>query len=98
MIGATGSRELSDCPARISPMLPKRRTALKVLHWSMVPLLIWFLLVTPDDVLPFGPRAFQAHSMLALIFVTMCLLWTADYLRRGPVSYTHLTLPTILLV
>lgn len=64
-------------------MIPKRRTALKVLHWSVVPLLIWFLLVTPDDVLPFGPRAFQAHSILALIFVTMCLIWTADYLRRG---------------
>ncbi|KIN61748.1 Cytochrome B561 [Sulfitobacter noctilucae] len=52
----------------------------------MVPLLVWFLLVTPDDVLPFGPRAFQAHSMLALIFVTLCLLWTADYLRRGLAS------------
>lgn len=63
---------------------PTRRTALKVLHWSMVPLLIWFILVTPEDVLPFGPRAFQAHSMLALVFVTLCLLWTADYLRRGP--------------
>lgn len=63
--------------------LPARRTALKALHWAMVPLLIWFILVTPDDVLPFGPRAFQAHSMLALVFVTLCLLWTADYLRRG---------------
>lgn len=52
----------------------------------MVPLLIWFILVTPDDVLPFGPRAFQAHSILALIFVTLCLLWTADYLRRGLAS------------
>lgn len=49
----------------------------------MVPLLIWFVLVTPDDVLPFGPTAFQIHSILALIFVTICLLWTADYLRRG---------------
>lgn len=71
---------------RIFLMLPKRRTALKALHWSMVPLLIWFLLVTPDDVLPFGPRAFQAHSLAALIFVTMCLIWTADYLRRGLAS------------
>lgn len=66
--------------------LPKRRTALKVLHWAMVPLLIWFVLVTPDDVLPFGPRAFQAHSILALVFVTFCLLWTADFLRRGLAS------------
>lgn len=65
---------------------PARRSVLKLVHWSMVPLLIWFLLVTPDDVLPFGPTAFQAHSMLALVFVTLCLLWTADYLRRGLAS------------
>ena len=59
----------------------------------MVPLLIWFLLVTPDDVVPFGPRAFQAHSILALIFVTMCLLWTADYMRRGLASRPGPKLP-----
>ncbi|MEM6303349.1 MAG: cytochrome b/b6 domain-containing protein [Pseudomonadota bacterium] len=73
--------------------LPHRRSALKALHWTMVPLLIWFLLVTPDDVLPFGPRAFQAHSILALIFVTLCLLWTADYLRRGLASRPGPKLP-----
>ena len=66
--------------------LPTRRSALKVMHWAMVPLLIWFVLVTPDDVLPFGPKAFQIHSILALVFVTLCLLWTADYLRRGLAS------------
>lgn len=66
--------------------LPKRRTVLKVMHWSMVPLLIWFILVTPDDVVPLGPTAFQIHSILALVFVTICLLWTADYLRRGLAS------------
>jgi cytochrome b561 len=41
------------------------------------------VLVTPDDVLPFGPTAFQVHSVLALLFVTICLLWWADYFRRG---------------
>jgi cytochrome b561 len=66
--------------------LPQRRTVLKIMHWAMVPLLIWFILVTPDDVLPFGPTAFQIHSILALVFVTLCLLWTADYLRRGLAS------------
>ena len=71
---------------RLYDRLPKRRSALKVLHWAMVPLLIWFVLVTPDDVLPFGQTAFQVHSILALIFVTMCLLWTADYMRRGLAS------------
>jgi len=70
-----------------------RRTALKILHWSMVPLLIWFILVTPEDVLPFGPTAFQIHSILALIFVTLCLLWTADYLRCGLASRPGPKLP-----
>ena len=66
--------------------LPTRRTALKWLHWTMVPLFIWFLLVQPDDVTPFGPRAFQAHSILALIFVSLSLAWFADLLRRGLAS------------
>ncbi|MFL4472063.1 cytochrome b [Tateyamaria armeniaca] len=66
--------------------LPARRTALKWLHWVMVPLFIWFLLVQPKDVTPFGPAAFQAHSMLALIFVSLSLLWFADLMRRGLAS------------
>ncbi|MEL7099597.1 MAG: cytochrome b/b6 domain-containing protein [Pseudomonadota bacterium] len=65
---------------------PTRRSALKWLHWTMVPLFIWFLLVTPEDVTPFGPKAFQAHSILALIFVSLSLAWTADLLRRGLAS------------
>tara|TARA_R110002049_G_scaffold10127_9_gene50622 strand:+ start:1005 stop:1589 length:585 start_codon:yes stop_codon:yes gene_type:complete len=73
--------------------MPDRRSALKVLHWSMLPLLIWFILVTPEDVLPFGPTAFRAHSALGLIFVTACLLWTADYLRRGLASRPGPKLP-----
>lgn len=73
---------------------PKRRTVLKVMHWSMVPLLIWFILVTPSDVVPFGPAAFQAHSMLALVFVTICLWWTAELLRKGLASRPGPKLPT----
>ena len=49
----------------------------------MIPLLMWFILVTPADVRPFGPLAFQMHSMLALVFVTISLLWVADVMRRG---------------
>jgi len=78
---------------RLYARLPSRRRALKVLHWAMVPLLIWFVLVTPDDVLPFGPTAFQIHSILALVFVTLCLLWTADYMRRGLASRPGPKLP-----
>lgn len=63
--------------------LPHRRTWLKFSHALMIPLLVWFIFVTPDDVLPFGPAAFQAHSMLALVFVTISLIWYGDYLRRG---------------
>jgi len=77
----------------LKPYLPHRRTFLKVLHWLMVPLLIWFILVTPDDVVPLGPKAFQFHSILALVFVTLCLLWTADYLHKGLASRPGPKLP-----
>lgn len=73
-------------PPALATRLPARRTALKWLHWIMVPLFIWFLLVQPKDVIPFGPSAFQAHSILALIFVSLSLLWFADLMRRGLAS------------
>ena len=69
--------------ARLRARLPHRRTWLRVLHLAMIPPFIWFLVVTPDDVVPLGPRAFQVHSILALVFVTGILFWFADYLRRG---------------
>ena len=68
---------------RLTHLLPHRRTWLKASHAAMIPLLIWFILVTPADVRPFGPAAFQFHSILALVFVIICLIWTVDYLRRG---------------
>jgi cytochrome b561 len=71
---------------RIRQVIPARRPMLKALHWVMVPLFIWFLLVKPKDVTPFGPAAFQAHSILALIFVSLSLLWLADMMRRGLAS------------
>ena len=71
---------------RIRQVIPARRPMLKALHWVMVPLFIWFLLVKPKDVTPFGPAAFQAHSILALIFVSLSLLWFADMMRRGLAS------------
>lgn len=69
-----------------SRMTISRRTYQNWLHWLLVPLFVWFLLVTPDDVLPFGPRAFQFHSILALIFVSLSLLWTADLMWHGLAS------------
>lgn len=63
-----------------------RRTYLKWLHWSLVPLVIWFTVVQPGDIRPLGKAAFMFHSVLGLIFVTLALLWTADYLRKGLAS------------
>ncbi len=68
------------------PSLPNRRSVLKWMHGLMIPLFIWFLLVTPDMVVPMGPGWFALHSNLALVFVSICLFWTADVMRRGLAS------------
>lgn len=52
----------------------------------MIPLFIWFVLVTPDVVVPMGRGWFALHSNLALLFVSICLWWTADLMRRGLAS------------
>ena len=59
----------------------------------MVVLLIWFIFVTPSFILQFGKGAFRFHSVLGLIFVTLSLLWTADYMRRGLASRPGPKLP-----
>jgi len=64
--------------------LPARRTWLKALHGVMIPLTFWFMIATPDVVRAiFGPRGAALNSKIALVFVTLCLIWTVDYLRRG---------------
>lgn len=73
--------------------LPNRRASLKVLHWTVLPFLIWFILVQPEDVRPIGQWAFQVHSVFGLIFVTLALVWTADYMRRGLASRPGPKLP-----
>ena len=62
----------------------KRRTFLKIIHWLMLPLVIWFMIMTPADVVPMG--IFPLHSNLALIFVTISLIWTAMHLSKGLAS------------
>ncbi|MEM7545645.1 MAG: cytochrome b/b6 domain-containing protein [Pseudomonadota bacterium] len=69
----------------------KRRAVLKVMHWTVLPLLIWFAVMTPADVVPLG--LFDLHSKLALIFVTISLIWTAMHLRRGLASRPGPKLP-----
>ena len=60
-----------------------RRTYLKTLHWVMVPLFVWFIIVGPPQAHALGKYGFLIHSNLALLFVILCLLWTADFLWRG---------------
>ena len=77
------SSALSDLRNRIAQRLPARRVWLKTVHAVMIPLFVWFMLVQPKDVVPLGATAFQIHSLLGLVFVTLTLIWSADYLRRG---------------
>ena len=88
-----GVRRPGDISAVLSAWLPGRRVALKVLHWGMVPLVIWFLLVQPADVARVGPAAVRFHSVMGLIFVSGALLWWLWYLRRGLASRPGPKLP-----
>ena len=70
--------------ARLWQALPARRTWIKLLHAAMIPLLIWFAWATPTNVRwLFGPGGALINSWIALVFVTLCLLWTGDVLWRG---------------
>ena len=60
-----------------------RRTILKTVHWLMVPLFVWFLVVGPPQAHALGRYGFVIHSNLALLFVVLCLAWTGDFLVRG---------------
>lgn len=60
-----------------------RRTILKAVHWTMLPLVIWFALIGPPQAFALGPWGFPLHSNLALLFVILCLAWTIDFLVRG---------------
>ncbi len=80
-------------PAQLLTYLPNRRTRLKILHWTVLPFLIWFFVVQPEDVRPIGQWAFQVHSVFGLIFVSLALLWTAEYIRKGLASRPGPKLP-----
>jgi cytochrome b561 len=90
-IGAEHSTTWTSALAR---HLPARRTGLKWLHWGLIPFFIWFLFADPDALRRAGPRLFQFHSVMGLIFVTLSLIWTADYLRRGLASRPGPKLPS----
>ena len=77
---------VSDGMTLLDRFRPHRRTTAKVVHGATIPFFIWFLLVTPEDVHAIGPWAFQVHSVFGLIFVSLALIWTAGYLRKGLVG------------
>ena len=60
-----------------------RRRWLKVVHWTMLPLTVWFLVVGPPQAHALGPWGFVFHSNLALVFVVLCLGWTGHFVWRG---------------
>ena len=74
---------ITSLRARVLQRIPARRVMLKWGHLLMIPLFVWFVLVTPDDVVPIGNWAFMVHSNLALVFVSGCLIWTVDHMFRG---------------
>lgn len=77
---------MSRVPTTMARFIPNRRTTVKVLHGFTIPLFIWFMFVTPEDVNRIGPWAFQVHSFLGLIFVSFALFWTASLIRKGLVG------------
>ncbi|MCY4335777.1 MAG: cytochrome B [Litoreibacter sp.] len=73
--------------------LPARRTALKWLHWGIIPFFIWFIFADPDALRRAGKWVFRFHSVMGLIFVTLALIWSAMYLRQGLASRPGPKLP-----
>lgn len=70
--------------AALIQRLPRRRTVLKGMHIAMIPLTFWFVIATPDFVRSlWGARGAVINSDIALIFVTLCLIWSVDYFFRG---------------
>ena len=73
-------------PVSLAARLPARRGWLKALHWTVLPLFVWFLLVQPRDVARWGDWAVKLHSVLGLVFVSLALLWTASLAVQGLAS------------
>lgn len=78
---------------QIKQVIPARRTGLKMLHGAMIPLMIWFVIFQPSDVARMGRFWVRFHSVLGLIFVSLALMWFADYWRRGLASRPGPKLP-----
>ena len=65
-----------------------RRNALKVLHWTVFPLLLYFFFVEPEHVsrLPDAASktaALATHAGMGLILAGLVAIWTLTYWRYG---------------
>ena len=71
--------------ARLARLVPARRTYVKLLHGLMIPGVFWFMIATPSFVRSvFGPPGVMINSVIALVFVSLVLIWWLDYMIRGP--------------
>lgn len=73
--------------AKLVARLPTRRVMLKWGHLLMIPLTVWFVIATPRFVSRnFGTAGTELNSDIALLFVTICLIWSVDHMLRGLVG------------
>lgn len=72
---------------------PHRRLRLKVLHFTMAPLALWFTFLDPGDPLPSTFFWVRFQSVLALIFVIGAVFWTLDAGWNGMASRPGPKLP-----
>ena len=80
-------RWLRPAWGRVRRRLPARRVVVKWLHLAMIPLVLWFVIATPDFVRwLWGPRGNAINSDIALLFVTLALVWCVDSFARGMVG------------
>lgn len=70
-----------------------KRTAVKTLHWTVLPFFVWFVVITPDHVAGWGRWAVRMHSVFGLAFVSLSLVWFGLYLRHGLLSRPGPKLP-----
>lgn len=75
-----------------------RRTMLKWLHWSVFFLLLYFLIVEPEDIdeavsLSAQTEALATHAGMGLILALLVVIWLLSYWRDGPAGKPGPKLP-----
>jgi len=78
---------------RLSLLWPHRRTRLKILHFVLFPLALFFTIFDAGDNLPATAGVLRFTSILALIFVTAATVMTFDAMLHGMASRPGPKLP-----